>query len=96
MVVFLIVAVFLVWFAAISMQIFGYLNPEPGCERFGSDQFGNFFNVIVLFGIIFLVAFPQVIISCRRWSQCSSWLCKRGGQSLWVKSCVVVIVFGGS
>lgn len=46
MVVFLIVAVFLVWFAVISMQIFGYLNAEPACDRFGVDQFGNFFNVM--------------------------------------------------
>ena len=45
LVVFLIVAVFLVWFAVVSMQIFGYLDTEEVCDRFGIDQFGNFFNV---------------------------------------------------
>ena len=44
-VVFLIVAVFLLWFAIISMQIFGYLSTEEECSRFGSDQFGNIFKV---------------------------------------------------
>ena len=46
LVVFLIVAVFLVWFAVVSMQIFGYLDSEPGCDRFNIDEsFGNFFYV---------------------------------------------------
>ena len=44
-VVFLIVVIFLVWFAVVSMQIFGYLDTEEACERFGSDQFGDFFSV---------------------------------------------------
>ena len=44
-VVFLIVSIFLVWFAVVSMQIFGYLDTEEACERFGSDQFGDFFSV---------------------------------------------------
>ena len=44
-VVFLIVSIFLVWFAVVSMQIFGYLDTEESCERFGSDQFGDFFSV---------------------------------------------------
>lgn len=46
LVVFLIVAVFLVWFAVVSMQIFGYLDSEPECDRFDIDEsFGNFFYV---------------------------------------------------
>lgn len=46
LVVFLIVAVFLVWFAVVSMLVFGYLEPQPECERFGVDEsFGNFFRV---------------------------------------------------
>lgn len=46
LVVFLIVAVFLVWFAVVSMQIFGYLDSEPGCDRFDINEFfGNFFYV---------------------------------------------------
>lgn len=46
LVVFLFVIVFLVWFAVVSMQIFGYLDTEPECERFGTDDsFGNFFYV---------------------------------------------------
>jgi hypothetical protein len=49
LVVFLIVAVFLVWFAVVSMQIFGYLDSEPECERFDIDEsFGNFFYVRVI------------------------------------------------
>ena len=43
--VFVIVAVFLLWFAIVSMQIFGYLDAEEQCSRFGSDQFGNIFKV---------------------------------------------------
>ena len=48
LVVFLIVAVFLVWFAAVSMQIFGYLDTETPCNRFGIDQFGDFFKVKII------------------------------------------------
>lgn len=49
LVVFLIVAVFLVWFAVVSMQIFGYLDSEPECGIFDIDEsFGNFFYVRVV------------------------------------------------
>ena len=49
LVVFLIVIVFLVWGAVISVQIFGYLDSEPECEMFDINQsFGNFFNVRLL------------------------------------------------
>ena len=44
-IVILLVLIFLVWFAVISMQLFGYLVPEEGCGRLGSDQFRDFFHV---------------------------------------------------
>lgn len=45
LIVVLLVIVFLIWFAVVSMQIFGYLAPEAGCERVGSDQFRDFLHV---------------------------------------------------
>lgn len=45
LIVVLLVLVFLVWFAVVSMQIFGYLEPEEGCERLGSDMFRDFLHV---------------------------------------------------
>lgn len=46
LIVILIVLVFLIWFAIISMLVFGYLKAEPECkERVGSDLFRDFFHV---------------------------------------------------
>lgn len=57
LVVFLIVAVFLVWFAVVSMQIFGYLDSEPECNRFDTDEsFGNFFYVRLCLECMFFYA----------------------------------------
>ena len=44
-IVVLIVLVFLIWFAVVSMQIFGYMVPDPECERLGSDSFRDFLHV---------------------------------------------------
>ncbi len=41
----LIVAIFLVWFAVVSMVLVGYLRPEDQCERIGSERFRDFFHV---------------------------------------------------
>ena len=43
-VVILMTLVFLVWFAVINMQLFGYLRPEPDCENF-DNQFRGLTNV---------------------------------------------------
>jgi len=45
----LIVAIFLVSFAVVSMVLVGYLRPEPGCERIGSERFRDFFHVSRVF-----------------------------------------------
>lgn len=47
-IVVLIVIVFLVWFAVVNMQLFGYIEPEERCERLGSDSFRDFFHVSLL------------------------------------------------
>ena len=45
-VVILMTLVFLVWFAVISMQLFGYLTPEDeACRTVEGGQFDNFFVV---------------------------------------------------
>ena len=49
LVVILIVLVFMGWFAIVSMQFFGYLEPAEGCGRFGSDQFRDVFHVSLQF-----------------------------------------------
>lgn len=41
----LIVVIFMVWFAVVSMVLVGYLRPEQECERIGSDRFRDFFHV---------------------------------------------------
>ena len=43
-VVILMTLVFLVWFAVINMQLFGYLRPEPECRNF-DNQFRGLTNV---------------------------------------------------
>ena len=45
-VVILMTLVFLVWFAVINMQLFGYLRPEPECENF-DNQFSGLTNVSI-------------------------------------------------
>ena len=56
LVVFLIVAVFLIWFAIVSMQLFGYLDTEDECSRFGNDQFGNIFKVCCSYCYLVMIA----------------------------------------
>lgn len=45
LIVVLIVLVFLGWFAVISMQLFGYVEPRPGCENLDSVLFRDFLRV---------------------------------------------------
>lgn len=45
LIVVLLVLVFLVWFAVVSMQLFGYVQPQEGCERLGTDMFRDFPHV---------------------------------------------------
>ena len=67
LVVFLIVAVFLVWFAVVSMQIFGYLDSEPDCDRFDIDvSFGNFFYVRLCSICVFYTYVYTYIVSSFR------------------------------
>lgn len=49
LIVVLLVLVFLVWFAVVSMQIFGYLEPAEGCERLGSAMFRDFLHVSLVY-----------------------------------------------
>ena len=52
LIVVLLVLVFLVWFAVVSMQIFGYLKPVEGCERLGSEMFRDFLHVSLVASVI--------------------------------------------
>ena len=37
--------IFLMFFAVINMQLFGYIDPNPQCKNFGNGHFDNFFLV---------------------------------------------------
>ena len=63
LVIVLIVLVFLVWFAVISMHIFGYMEPEPQCERLGPDSFRDFLHV----------SLSSSVCSVPIWHQLKAW-----------------------
>ena len=53
--------VFLMFFAVINMQLFGYLDPPKECLDIGKGQFGNFFLVCIS---LFLQNFVFCIYMC--------------------------------
>ena len=46
LVIILLTGIFLMFFAVINMQLFGYIVPDPECKKFG--HFDNFFLVLCI------------------------------------------------
>ena len=66
LVIILLTGIFLVFFAVINMQLFGYIVPSKECKAFGNGPFENFFVVRMyvekyLLAGIFLVSRIQIL-----------------------------------
>ena len=48
LVIILLTGIFLVVFAVINIQLFGYIAPSQECKAFGNGPFENFFVVCML------------------------------------------------
>jgi len=63
LVVILMTLVFLVWFAVINMQLFGYLQPVIECSRVG-NHFSGLFDVSKDGGFCTLAAVLWIVVLC--------------------------------